>query len=126
MARARQTRRRKHRGTQAGTVRPRGRARSTRPRSRAEARTTAVQRRQERLNRPPTWRAAIQRGGIAAAALFVLLVLVFRASVVAAVPLALLAAALYVPGFHLTDTLLYRNRMRRRAREQAQRREAAD
>lgn len=55
-----------------------------------------------------------------------LLVLVFRASVVAAVPLALLAAALYVPGFHLTDTLLYRNRMRRRAREQAQRREAAD
>jgi hypothetical protein len=116
MARARQTRRRKHRGTQAGTVRH-GRGRTTRPRSRADARASAEQRRQERLNRPPSWKAAIQRGGIAAAALFALLVIVFKTNVAAALPLAVLAALLYIPGFHLTDTLLYRGRMRRRERE---------
>jgi fatty acid desaturase len=126
MARARQTRRKKHRGTQAGTVRPRGGGRAARPRSRADARATAEQRRQEKLNRLPTWRAAIQRGGIAAAALFALLVIVFKTNAAAALPLSLLAALLYIPGFHLTDTLLYRARMRRRAREQARQREAAD
>jgi hypothetical protein len=118
VARSRQTRRRKHKGgTQAGTVRPRGR-RGARPRSRTDAKATAEQRRQERLLRPPSWRAAIQRGGIAALALLLLLVIAFKASPTAAIPLSLLAALLYIPGFHLTDTLLYRNRMRRRAREQ--------
>jgi hypothetical protein len=118
MARARQTRRRKRRGTQAGTVRPRGRGRTTRPRSRGDARANAEQRRQEKLNRPPTWRTALQRGGIAAAALFALLVIVFKTNAAAALPLALIAALLYIPGFYLTDSLLYRNRMRRRARTQ--------
>ena len=78
MAKAKQQKRRKHKGgTQAGTVRPRGR-RSARPRSRADARATAEQRRQEKLNSPPTWRTAIQRGAIAAVALFALLVIVFK------------------------------------------------
>ena len=85
---------------------------------------TAEQRRQERLSRPPTWRAALQRGGIAAAALFALLVIVFSANVATALPLALLAAILYIPAFHLMDTLLYRNRMRRR--ERARQSETAD
>jgi MFS superfamily sulfate permease-like transporter len=74
----------------------------------------------------PTWRAAIQRGGIAAAALFALLVIVFKTNAAAALPLSLVAALLYIPGFHLTDTLLYRARMRRRERERARQRDAAD
>jgi preprotein translocase subunit SecF len=52
----------------------------------------------------------MQRGGIAAAA----------------VPLAIIAALLYIPGFYMTDSLLYRNRMRRRARESVQQRESPD
>jgi hypothetical protein len=129
MARSRQTRRRKHKGgTQAGTVRPRGRGRgrATRPRSRADARATAEQRREEKLNRPPSWGTAAQRGGIAAAALFALLVIVFKTNVAAALPLAGLAALLYIPGFYFTDGVLYRARMRRRARERARQQEAAD
>jgi hypothetical protein len=85
---------------------------------------TSDQRRQARLNRPATWRSAIQKGGIAAAALFALVVLVFKGSVTAGIPLALLAAAIYIPAFYMTDSFLYRARMRRREREQAQ--EAAD
>jgi MFS superfamily sulfate permease-like transporter len=68
----------------------------------------------------------MQRGGIAAAALFVLLVLVFKTNAAAAVPLAIIAALLYIPGFYMTDSLLYRNRMRRRARESVQQRESSD
>ena len=125
MARSRQTRRRKHKGgTQAGTVRPRGRR--PRSRSRGDARATAEQRRQEKLSRPPTWRAAIQRGAIAAAALFGLMVIAFGTNPTAALPLALLAAILYVPAFHMTDSVLYRNRMRKRERERTRQREAAD
>lgn len=87
---------------------------------------TSEQRRQERLNRPPTWKAAIQKGGIAAAALFALVALVFKASVGAAIPLAALAAAIYIPAFYATDSFLYRARMRRRERERVREREAAD
>ena len=124
MAKARQQKRRKHKGgTQAGTVRPR-RRRTARPKSRADARATSEQRRQEKLYRPPTWRTAIQRGAIAALALFALLVIVFKTNAAAALPLAILAALLYVPAFHLTDSVLYRNRMRKRAR--AQQSETAD
>jgi Flp pilus assembly protein TadB len=118
MARSRQTKRRRRRGTQAGTVRPRGRA-GARLRSRSDARTTAEQRRQERLKRPPTWRGAISRGAIAAVALFAVLVIVLGASPAQAVALAVFAAILYVPAFHLTDTLLYRYRQRRHERNAA-------
>jgi len=87
---------------------------------------SSEQRRQERLNRPPTWRSAIQKGGIAALALFGLVAIVFKASVGAAIPLAALSAAIYIPAFYMTDSLLYRARMRRRERERARQADASD
>jgi hypothetical protein len=107
---AQQRRRRKHRGTQAGTVR-RGRSR---PRSRAEARNVAQQRRGHRLDQPPTWRGAFSRGAIAAASLFLLATLLLKASPGEAAGLALLAAVLYIPAFHLVDSVVYRRRQRKR------------
>jgi hypothetical protein len=80
---------------------------------------SADQRRQERLKRPPTWRGAISRGGLAAVGLFAVLVIALGASPVQAASLAVFAAVLYVPAFHLTDTLLYRHRQRKREREAA-------
>ncbi len=50
--------------------------------------------------------------------------LVFKANVGAAIPLSLFAAILYIPAFYFTDSLLYRNRMRRR--ERARQQEASD
>ena len=108
---AKAQRRRKHRGTQGGSVR---RSRS-RPRSRAEARGSSQQRRQEKLNRPPTWRGAITRGAIAAGSLFLLLVLLLDAPVGGAIGLALAAGVIYTPSFHAIDTFTYRRRMRKRA-----------
>lgn len=107
---AQQRRRRKHRGTQAGTVR---RTRS-RPRTRAEARGSMEQRRAHRLDQPPTWRGAFTRGGIAAASLFALATLILNASPGEALGLALLSAALYIPSFHVVDSFIYRRRQRKR------------
>ena len=79
---------------------------------------TAEQRRQERLNRPPTWGARDparrDRGG---GALRLLRDRVQARTRAGARRSRSLAALLYMPAFHLTDTLLYRNRMRRRERE---------
>jgi len=105
-----QRRKRKHRGTQAGTVK---RAR-TRPRSRAEARGSAEQRRQQRLNEPPTWRGALTRGAIAAVSLFALAVVLLGASVGESIGLSLFAAVIYVPAFHAVDTFAYNRRQRKR------------
>ena len=113
MARA-QRRRKKHRGTQGGSVRSTSRGR---PRNRAQARQTSEQRRKEKQNEPPTWRGAITRGAIAAASLFLLLVLLLDAPAGGAVGLALLAALLYTPSFHAIDTFAYRRRMRKRDEE---------
>jgi hypothetical protein len=107
---AQQRRRRKHRGTQAGTVR-RSRAR---PRTRAEARGAAQQRRTNRLDEPPTWRGAFTRGAIAAVSLFALATLLLGASPGEATGLALLAAVLYIPSFHMVDSFIYRRRQRKR------------
>jgi hypothetical protein len=106
-----QKRRRKHRGTQAGTVR---RARSSRPRTRAEARGSSEQRRQQRQNQPPTWRGAFARGGIAAVSLFALATLLLGAAPGEAIGLAVLSAVLYIPSFHVVDSYVYRRRQRKR------------
>jgi Flp pilus assembly protein TadB len=108
----RQRRRRKHKGTQAGTVRRRGRT------SRAQTRATADRRREQRQNEPPTWQSSIMRGAIAAAALCLLLVLIVGASVAGAIALSLVAAVIYVPAFHMVDSALYRRRMARRDRSE--------
>ena len=67
--------------------------------------------------RPPTWRGAFTRGALAAVGLCAILVVALGASPAQAIGLALLAALLYVPAFHLTDTFLSRYRQRRRERE---------
>jgi hypothetical protein len=106
-----QRRRRKHKGTQAGTVRRRS------PTSRAQARGGAERGRQERQNRPPTWNGSITRGAIAAAALFVLLAVVLRSPIGSAIALTAVAMLLYVPAFHFVDSALYRRREAKRAAE---------
>src|SRR5215210_1870612 len=75
MAQTRKKRRRKHRGTQAGTIDRAGR--TGRPRTKEEAKAITRQRRQQRLYKPPSLKVAVQRAGIAAAVFGVLVVLLF-------------------------------------------------
>jgi hypothetical protein len=112
VAQTRKKRRRKHRGTQAGTIERAGR--TGRPRTREEAKQIARQRRQERLDRSPTWKGAVQRAAIAAALFGVLVVIAFGREPAQGAFLALFMFVLYIPLGYATDTAIYRFRQRRK------------
>jgi Flp pilus assembly protein TadB len=112
MAQTRRKRTRKHRGTPAGTIERAGR--TGRPRTAAEAKQIAQKRREDRLNRPPSWRSAVNRAAIAAALFGVLVVLLFSQDIAQGVVLAALMFLLYIPLGYATDTMIYRFRQRRR------------
>jgi hypothetical protein len=115
-------RKRKHRGNAAGIVeRPahntRGQsaaaAKQRRPQTKEEQRAAARQRRVERMNRPPSWRSAVQRAGIAAGLFAVLVVLFFKESAINAVTLAGFMLIIYIPLSYMTDRAIYNWRQKR-------------
>jgi hypothetical protein len=112
VAQTRKKRRRKHRGTQAGTIDRAGR--TGRARTREEAKQIARQRRQERLDRTPTWKGAVQRAALAAALFGVLVVIAFGREPAQGAFLALFMFVLYIPLGYATDTAIYRFRQRRK------------
>jgi hypothetical protein len=113
VAQAKRKRRRKHRGTPAGTVERAGR--TGRPRTRDEAKQIARRRRSERMDKPPSWRGAVNRAAIAAAVFGVLVVVLFRKDPLAGAELAVLMFLLYIPLGYGTDLAIYRFRQRRKA-----------
>jgi hypothetical protein len=113
MAQAKRKRTRKHRGTPAGTIERAGR--TGRPQTREDAKTIARQRRQERLDTPPSWKGAINRAAIAAAVFGVLVILAFSRSIAQGVILAGFMFVLYIPLGYVTDQAIYRFRQRRKA-----------
>jgi hypothetical protein len=113
MAQTRRKRTRKHRGTPAGTIERAGR--TGRPQTREDAKQIARQRRQERLDKPPTWRGAVNRAAIAAAVFGLLVIAAFGRSVAQGVVLAGFMFALYIPLGYVTDSAIFRYRQRKRA-----------
>src|SRR2546421_5025148 len=116
MAQARRTRRTtKHRGNAAGVVEARGRT-GRKPTAaekggKAGEAARARQARGDRRDQPPTWRGAFYRAMIAAVALLLIALLLFKNSSTAAVyfPFALL---LYTPVSYYTDLWMHRRRQR--------------
>jgi hypothetical protein len=113
MAQTKRKRTRKHRGTPAGTIERAGR--TGRPQTRQDAKQIARQRRQGRLDKPPTWSSSINRAAIAAAVFGILVVALFKRSVAGGVILAGFMFLLYIPLGYVTDMAIYRYRMRKRA-----------
>jgi pilus assembly protein TadC len=126
MAQTRRKRRTKHRGTPAGTIETRGR--TGRPPSAEERkkqqRTSA---REKRLSTPPTWRSSTTRALLAAALVFVFLILVGKGKnrVESAVIFTAVALLVYIPAGYYTEVALYRRRQRKKA-EAANRRKGAE
>jgi len=112
MAQTRRKRTRKHRGTPAGTIERAGR--TGRPQTRQDAKQISRQRRAGRLDKPPSWRGAMQRAAIAAAVFGVLVVIIFKRDVAQGVILAAFMFLLYIPLGFATDTFVYRFRQRRK------------
>jgi Flp pilus assembly protein TadB len=120
MAQTRRKRTRKHRGNAAGIVeRPAhnsrgttvasGKGRSTKEQTRLDAR----QRRQERMNRPPTWKGATQRAGVAAGLFAVLIMIFFKENIATSITLALFMLVVYIPLSYMTDNAIYRWRVKK-------------
>ena len=107
-------RKRKHRGTQAGTIEARGRT-GRRPQSQVEGRKVARDRRTARFDRPPTWRGALNRAAISALVFAIAVVVLFHRPVAAGVVLGVLMIVLYLPMSYYTDRLLYNRRQRKKA-----------
>ena len=112
MAQTRKKRRRKHRGTPAGTVERAGR--TGRAQTKQDAKAIARERRAERLNRPPSWRAAVIRAAVSAAVVAPFAVLVLDREVDDAAVLVILIFVLYIPLGYAMDSAIYRFRQRRR------------
>ena len=110
-------RKRKHRGTQAGTVE--ARAHNTRgaarPQTKEQVRAEARRRRLERLDTPPTLKGALQRAGIAAAIFVVLVIVLFGEKPATGITLGAFMLLLYVPMSYATDKMLYNRRQRKKA-----------
>ena len=122
MARTTRRRRRKHRGTQGGSLDRRGR--TSRPRSRQEARARARKqlgtKRQRRGEGPPGWSTAFNRGLVAAGFFLLLLLLIFHRPLIGSLFIAILMLGIYVPMGYALERFLYRRRQaaERRKREQ--------
>jgi hypothetical protein len=113
VAQARRKRRRKHRGTQAGTIERAGRTGSAR--TREDAKAIARERRRARFDRPPTWKNAAQRAAVAALLFGVLVVVLFKREIAQGAFLALFMFLFYIPLGYGTDMAIYRYRRRRKA-----------
>ncbi len=122
-------RRRKHRGTQTGSIATRQRSR---PRNRQEAMAQARSRKSgkasgsrrapvERGAQPPSWRGSITRGLLAAALLFPMALLLLDQTVAGALALTLVSSIIYIPLGYYTERFFWKRRMAKQAREQTAR-----
>jgi Flp pilus assembly protein TadB len=113
MAQTRRKRRTKHRGTPAGTIQTRGRTgRPPSPQERKKQdRMTA---REKRLNTPPTWKSSAIRALLAAAIVFLfILVETKKNRVASAVEFAAVALVIYIPAGYYLELTLFRRRQRK-------------
>jgi len=111
-----QTRRkRKHRGTAAGTIEKAAHNRSSRKTS--PTKPTSQQARQARLTRPPSWRSAANKAAFAAVVFGVLLLLLFKRPVFEAVIWTVVVFFFYTPIGYWTDRAVYNRRMRNKGKQ---------
>jgi hypothetical protein len=118
VAQTKRKRRSKHRGNAAGVVEARGRT-GRRPadseKGSAGSKDARARKTNERLNKPPTWRSAINRGVLAGLIMAPIAKLVLKVPWAAMPTLLLAVAVFYIPMGYYTDLFLYRRRMRQKA-----------
>jgi Flp pilus assembly protein TadB len=115
MAQTKRKRRSKHRGTAAGTVQARGR--TSRPPSATERKKQdRAKLREERLNKPPTWRSSLNRAAIGAALMFLFLLFVGpkKDRLPTAILFTVFALLLYAPAGYYIERSLWRRRQRKK------------
>ncbi|MBA2506337.1 MAG: hypothetical protein H0V29_10400 [Thermoleophilaceae bacterium] len=102
----------KNRGNAAGVVTRRSGAKKAG--TQLEGKALAAQRREEKLNTPPTWRGSLNRAAIAAAIFALLTVLLFNQNPAGALALAAVMLVIYIPMSYYTDLFFYNRRQRQK------------
>jgi Flp pilus assembly protein TadB len=120
VAQTRRKRQTKHRGNAAGMVESRGRTgrRPTAAEKSPQGREKAQKRelREQRYDRPPTWRGAFYRALAAAVVLVIAIVaLKIAKNPLQAVVVFPFVLGVYVPISYYTDTWMYKRRLRKKA-----------
>jgi hypothetical protein len=114
MAQTKRKRRTKHRGNAAGTVEARGRTgRPLSPEERKKQQRADA--RSKRLDKPPTWRSAVNRAALASGFMFLFLLVTDHGNVVPALIFGVFAFALYVPSGYYLESWLWQRRQRKKA-----------
>jgi|SRR6478672_8891912 len=116
MAQTKKKRRRKQRGTQGGRIDANPRRSKPRTRAEAKARAGAKRKPAQRGDLPPTWRSSIVRGLVAAVIFAVLLLVIFKRPLGAALALGAFMLAFYIPAGYFIDMTMWRRRERARIR----------
>lgn len=118
MAQTKRKRKRKHRGTQGGSI---DKSPQRRPRNREEAKAQARRRSaQPRQQGPPTWQSAATRGLIGAVIFFVVMTLAFGRPPGASAAVSVVMLAFYIPLGYYVDRFFYRRRRAKELRARAQ------
>jgi Flp pilus assembly protein TadB len=112
VAQTKKKRRRKHAGTQAGTIsRQTGNAK---PETKEARREEARQKRLARLDRPPTLRGSLGRAAIAAVIFVGVVIVALGRTPVQGLALGVFMFVLYIPIGYYTDLFIYRRRQRKK------------
>jgi hypothetical protein len=120
MAQTRKRRQTKHRGNAAGAIETRGRTgrkptASERAGGKADSKALAAQRREERLNRRPTWKAAAQRAFFAAIFFVGVVALFLKRPIGEAVAYGAFVLVFYIPMGYYMDLAIWRRRQAKKA-----------
>jgi anti-sigma-K factor RskA len=119
VAQTKRKRQTKHRGNAAGVVESRGRTgrRPTAAEKSLAGREKAQKResREQRYDRPPTWRGAFYRALAAAVLMVAVSLFLISKKPVQAILIFPLVLALYVPISYYTDMWMYKRRLRKKA-----------
>ncbi|HET9094885.1 MAG TPA: hypothetical protein VFN36_07325 [Solirubrobacteraceae bacterium] len=125
MAQTKRKRQTKHRGNAAGFVEARGRT-GRPPTAEERKRATRDSRREERLNRKPTWKGSAQRALLAGGFMFLFLYFTYHAKsggsrLVAALLYAGVAMLLYIGLGYYIEMFMWRRRMAKKQTAAARR-----
>ena len=105
----------KHRGNAAGMIESRGRT-GRKPTVAEQRKDLKEAARQNRLDRPPTWRSAVNKAAIAAVVFAVAVVLLFSRPVGTSIALALFTFIIYIPLSYYTDAFIYKRAQAKKAK----------
>lgn len=108
MAQTKRKRKRKHRGTQGGSI---SRASNRRPRNRDEARAQARRTQDLRRNQAPTWQSAFKRALIMSVILFALMAFVVGQTIASAAALSVVMVGIYTPMGYYLERFLFNRRV---------------